>query len=119
MVGSLPLEFVLEKRPQGHGYTVLEVDRENPFYPEGETLKGHEFHYSRPIVVGSRDLVTIFRVHRGRGLDGQRDGLCHKNLLATYSHMHAGGSPLWAEGLFKAALRRRKEKAEFFDARSK
>jgi len=47
MVGFLPIAFGMEKRPQGHGYTLLNVERENPFFPVGTGLKGHEFHYSR------------------------------------------------------------------------
>jgi cobyrinic acid a,c-diamide synthase len=44
MVGLFPYEFIMGKRPQGHGYTILEVARDNPFFPAGTVLKGHEFH---------------------------------------------------------------------------
>lgn len=104
MVGVLPLKFVLEKKPQGHGYTILEVVRENPFYPVGEVLRGHEFHYSRALITSSEELTSVFRVRRGHGLDGQRDGLCKKNLLATYTHIHAAGNPLWSKNFFDAVV---------------
>lgn len=104
MVGAIPLTFVLEKKPQGHGYTILEVVGQNPYYPLGEILRGHEFHYSRPIIDESKKTTLVFKVQRGRGLDGQRDGLCHKNLLATYTHLHAAGNPLWGKRFFKRAL---------------
>lgn len=108
MVGALPLTFALEHKPQGHGYTILEVDESNPFYPVGEVLRGHEFHYSRPLQYGPlTDIQTIFRIRRGRGIDGRRDGLLKKNLLATYSHLHAGGTSLWGEGFLGAAYRMR------------
>ncbi|MBN2124713.1 MAG: hydrogenobyrinic acid a,c-diamide synthase (glutamine-hydrolyzing) [Deltaproteobacteria bacterium] len=110
MVDVLPLSFLLEKRPQGHGYTVMEVDRANPYFPVGKTLRGHEFHYSRPVAVRAEELVSVFRVVRGRGLDGKRDGLCKKNLLATYTHLHGAGTPGWAEALFRAALGFRESK---------
>ncbi|MDP6179872.1 MAG: hydrogenobyrinic acid a,c-diamide synthase (glutamine-hydrolyzing) [Desulfatiglandales bacterium] len=104
MVGALPLKFVLEKKPQGHGYTILEVNRENPYYPVGEVLRGHEFHYSRPLASRPEEINTVFKVRRGIGLDGQRDGLCKKNLLATYTHLHAAGNPLWGKSFFKAVI---------------
>lgn len=104
MVGAVPVQFVLQKRPQGHGYTVLEVDRANPYYPVGKTLKGHEFHYSKAVLTGKEDVYFVFRVRRGNGIDGTRDGICKKNLLATYSHVHAAGEHLWAKGLLRAAL---------------
>ncbi len=40
MVGALPFTVLLEKKPQGHGYTVLEVDRPNPYFPTGTKLTG-------------------------------------------------------------------------------
>lgn len=110
MVGALPFDLVLEKKPQGHGYTILEVTGQNPYFPVHETLKGHEFHYSRPVLTGSEEIRPVFKVLRGRGMDGERDGLCKKNLLATYTHLHAAGNRLWAKSLFKAASRFRKVK---------
>jgi cobyrinic acid a,c-diamide synthase len=104
MVGSIPVEFILQKKPQGHGYTVLEVDGPNPYYPVGQTLKGHEFHYSKAVAAKGKDLSFAFKVRRGHGVDGMRDGICVKNLLATYTHVHAAGNPRWAEGLFRAAV---------------
>jgi cobyrinic acid a,c-diamide synthase len=104
MAGALPLKFVLEKKPQGHGYTILEVKRPNPFYPVGEILKGHEFHYSKPLIREPEEIDAAFQVKRGRGLDGQRDGLFKKNLLATYTHVHAAGNSLWSKSFYNKAL---------------
>ncbi len=103
MVGALPIRFVLQKRPQGHGYTILEVDNPNPYYEVGETVKGHEFHYSRALLPPGEDVSFVFDVKRGHGVDGRRDGILKKNLLATYTHIHAAGNPLWAKRLLKAA----------------
>ncbi len=114
MVGVLPLHCVMEEKPQGHGYTMLEVLGNNPYYPIGETLKGHEFHYSRPIIGRAEEFDPIFKVLRGRGIDGDRDGLCKKNLLATYTHVHAAGNDMWGKGLIRAALERQKGKETHF-----
>jgi cobyrinic acid a,c-diamide synthase len=116
MVGALPLKFLLEKKPQGHGYTILEVTSQNPYYQVGEALKGHEFHYSRPLISHPEAIKSVFKVCRGYGLDGERDGLCKKNLLATYTHLHSGGYPLWGERFFKFALHlKNNKKSKFFD----
>ncbi|MFH1935386.1 MAG: cobyrinate a,c-diamide synthase [Pseudomonadota bacterium] len=103
MVGAIPVEFVLKKRPQGHGYTVLEVNESNPYYPVGEILKGHEFHYSKSVLTGDENMDFVFKVRRGHGVDGERDGICIKNVLATFTHIHAAGNPRWAKGLFEVA----------------
>ena len=103
MVGFLPITFGMEKRPQGHGYTVLDVERENPFFPVGTGLKGHEFHYSRILSRKEGEGHLAFRVKRGIGIDGKRDGLCRKNVLASFTHLHALGTPQWAGGLVEKA----------------
>jgi len=104
MVGSLPVEFVLQKRPQGHGYTVLEVTEPNPFYDVGNRLRGHEFHYSRPVFTQKGHVKFAFSVLRGHGINGSTDGICYQNTLATYTHVHAAGNPGWASRLLQAAL---------------
>jgi len=104
MVGALPLSLILDKKPQGHGYTILEVADQNPYYPVGEVLKGHEFHYSKAVLHPSDDTRTVFKILRGEGIDGQKDGLCRKNLLATYTHIHAGGNLDWARRLMNVAV---------------
>jgi cobyrinic acid a,c-diamide synthase len=114
MVGALPLKCVMEKKPQGHGYTIIEVTEQNPYYPVGETLKGHEFHYSKPLIDEREKIRSVFRVHRGRGLDGERDGLVKKNLLATYTHLHAAGNTLWGTSLFREALAAKNRKMRNF-----
>lgn len=103
MVGVMPIDFVLEKKPQGHGYTMLEVTAENRFFPKGYIIKGHEFHYSRPIIDKSQQIDTVFDVKRGYGLDGKRDGIIIKNMLATYSHIHARGAETWCKAMVSVA----------------
>ena len=110
MAGIFPVTFCLEKKPQAHGYTILEITGENPFYPAGTVLKGHEFHYSR---VNDREIKDgthfSFLMKRGQGIIDKMDGLCYKNVLATYTHLHALGSPEWADGLVKKAYSYKKE----------
>jgi len=107
MAGAVPATFSMEKRPQGHGYTILEVERKNPFYPVGQVLKGHEFHYSRVLSLEEGRAHFAFRVKRGTGIKEMQDGLCYKNVLATYSHIHALGCEEWADGLMRKAMETR------------
>ena len=111
MVGALPVSFGMEKRPQGHGYTVLEVAKDNPFFPVGTILNGHEFHYCRVLSCGAGEDRMAFRMKRGTGMDGGHDGLTGNNVLAGFTHLHALGTPLWAPALIGAA-RRYKERRD-------
>jgi cobyrinic acid a,c-diamide synthase len=149
MVGVVPAEVEISKRPQGHGYVELETAVDNPWFPSGLVLRGHEFHHSRlitagpPLATAYTDLPSggrpslrpgtpggseeappasgypgvlevrrgerrsdnegihakanwCYRVRRGHGVDGQVDGFFYKNLLASYTHLHALGVPQWA-----------------------
>jgi cobyrinic acid a,c-diamide synthase len=103
MTGILPVSFSLDKKPQAHGYTIVEVERKNPYFPLKTELKGHEFHYSKVINIKEGQTYMAFNVKRGRGIVNNKDGLCYKNVLATYTHLHALGSVEWVEGLIGCA----------------
>lgn len=98
MVGALPCEVEMTATPQGHGYVLAECSHENPFFPIGARLRGHEFHNSR-LVNLPQDWPLALRLERGAGIAGQRDGLVYRNVFASYCHLHAGGAPGWAESL--------------------
>lgn len=103
MAGALPVSFSLEKKPQGHGYTTLVADTENPFFPVGTKITGHEFHYCRVLSEKDEQSRTAFHVLKGTGIDGRREGLCQNNILAGFTHLHALGTPEWAVALIDKA----------------
>jgi len=105
MAGALPVAFSFQSKPQGHGYAVLETVAQNPFFAVGEHLRGHEFHYTYMQSFARPELNFAFRVLRGHGFDGHNDGLCYRNVLASYTHVHALGAASWAPCLVRAAER--------------
>lgn len=110
MSGCLPLDVVMSDRPQGHGYEVVEVTRDNPFFPLGSQIRGHEFHHSRVENIDEEAVSFAFRVTRGWGVDGIRDGAVYKNVLACYSHLHALAVPGWADAMVGRAREYRKKR---------
>jgi cobyrinic acid a,c-diamide synthase len=104
MAGVLPVVFGFSKKPQGHGYTVVSVEHENPYYKIGSEIKGHEFHYSKVIKWRGTDKDLAFGMKRGSGFLNKRDGVCYKNVLATYTHIHALGTTSWAGALVRNAM---------------
>ena len=112
MVGALPVVFGFSKRPQGHGYSIFQVVRSNPFFTIGTQVRGHEFHYSHVLEWSGKKDQLAFQMVRGGGLDGTMDGLCYKNTLATYTHLHALGTPSWAKAMVKAARAYRERNAD-------
>jgi len=113
MVGKIPGEVEISNRPQGHGYMELEVAADNHWFAQGTVLRGHEFHHSRFIAAehhsSNEDALQkanwCYKVVRGHGIDGRVDGFAYKNLLVSYAHLHALGTPGWAPAF--AALARK------------
>jgi cobyrinic acid a,c-diamide synthase len=105
MAGIFPLDFEVSHSPSAHGYTVVEVVNDNPFYPIGTIIKGHELHYSYVVNNVIDNLKFAFKMKRGKGLKNGMDGVIYKNVFATYTHVHALGTPLWADGLINTKFR--------------
>jgi cobyrinic acid a,c-diamide synthase len=113
MVGALPADIVMHARPVGRGYVHLRETGHGPWpgpQPGAATpIRAHEFHYSsvENLAPGTR---FAYAVERGHGIDGQHDGIVHKNLLASYAHLRdVAGSPWVAR--FVALIRRCKHDA--------
>ena len=104
MAGVLPVVFGFSKKPQGHGYTEVSVEHENAYYKIGSEIKGHEFHYSKVLEWRGADKDLAFGMKRGSGFLNKRDGVCYKNVLATYTHIHALGTTSWAGALVRNAM---------------
>jgi cobyrinic acid a,c-diamide synthase len=110
MAGILPIVFGFSKKPRAHGYTVLTVEENNPYYKAGTEIRGHEFHYSSVLNWGGEEKDLVFRLKRGAGLVNNRDGIVFKNVLATYTHIHASGNSFWAKAMIRNALSYQVEK---------
>jgi len=100
MVGSIPADIEIREKPKGHGYVVLKGK-------DGRLIKGHEFHYSEVVNLGNVDFA--YQVLRGQGIDGIHDGIVHKNILASYTHIHSLSTPKWAEELVSSVKKGRWE----------
>jgi cobyrinic acid a,c-diamide synthase len=103
MAGVLPVVFGFSRKPQGHGYTVVRVDGANPYFEPGTRLRGHEFHYSKVLEWEGGEKDLAFFMERGAGLVGGRDGAVYKNVLATYTHIHALGAVEWGAAMCRNA----------------
>ena len=110
LAGVFPITFGISKKPQAHGYSIFSADKNNPFYPEGTTVKGHEFRYSTILDWDGRPEDLALKMDRGTGFLEKRDGLVFKNVLALYTHVLASGTGEWAAGIIQAARKYQLEK---------
>ncbi len=100
MVGALPLDIVMQDRPVGKGYVVLTETGRSPWGSivsgSARRIPAHEFHYSR-IENIDPSMKFAYRVERGHGIDGEYDGLIHKNVVANYAHLRSMDPVCWVE----------------------
>ena len=98
MVGAIPADVVMNRRPRGRGYVVLEPTGDAPWAPSAQgPVNAHEFHHSSLQNMDARDWRYAYRVRRGRGIDGERDGIVIGRLLASYGHLRDVEGCRWAE----------------------
>jgi cobyrinic acid a,c-diamide synthase len=100
MVGAIPADTVMHDRPQGRGYVKLRETGRMPWPQDGAAapaaveIRAHEFHYSSLVNIDS-GLEYAYEVVRGTGIDGRRDGIVYRNVLACYTHMRDAGDNHW------------------------
>lgn len=97
MVGAIPADVVMRDRAVGRGYVALQETDAFP-WPGGpvDSVRGHEFHHSALENVAP-GLRYAYRVKRGHGIDGTRDGIVHRNVLASYAHLRSVGGNRWPQ----------------------
>jgi len=97
MVGALPVDVVMQQRPVGRGYVHLQETDDSPWPGRRDAIiRAHEFHHSRLVDIDPA-LRYAYRVSRGHGINGARDGIVHHNVLASYAHLRCTGGHNWAE----------------------
>ena len=96
MVGAIPADARMHARPQGRGLVVLEETRDAPWSVRTGPFPAHEFHYA-----ALEDLAPEahfgYRVRRGAGIDGLRDGVVIGSLMASFSHLRNTLAHPWVE----------------------
>ena len=98
MVGALPCDVVMHDRPVGRGYVELAETPACPWpvlHDSPATLRAHEFHYSSVVNLPAA-VEFAYDVRRGHGVDGRRDGIVHRNVVASYAHRRSVGGDDWA-----------------------
>jgi cobyrinic acid a,c-diamide synthase len=100
MAGFLPLKTIMGGR-YFLGYAVARSLRRTPATGAGDRLVGHHFHYSR--VEPLEELSYVYRMERGSGVAGRRDGILLEEALATYLHLHPLSYPPLVENLLRSA----------------
>jgi cobyrinic acid a,c-diamide synthase len=105
MVGAIPGDVHMHDRPVGRGYVRLKETGNGPWQEKPvDDIAAHEFHYSTLDNLPD-DLIYAYEVKRGHGVDGKRDGIVHKNLLASYTHLRSTRNFSWVKRFLSLVAR--------------
>jgi len=97
MVGALPFDSFMTEAPVGRGYVQLSETGCSPWQGASpDVVPAHEFHYARSELFAEPDGFA-YRVKRGYGFDGERDGVIYRNTVASYAHLRNTSAYPWAE----------------------
>jgi cobyrinic acid a,c-diamide synthase len=103
MAGVLPVSTSMQPRLTALGYVTLRATTDTLLLRNGESVRGHEFHFSTVTVDGPVEFGLVS--DGGRGIVDGRDGLCTPSLLASYTHLHFASYPAMAERFVEACKR--------------
>ena len=102
MIGVIPGDCQMHQRPQGRGFTKLQVTKDHPWPDLADSWNessapAHEFHYAS-IDNLPKDSQFAYKVKRGHGMDGNHDGIVIGNMLANFCHLRNTRQNPWAAG---------------------
>jgi cobyrinic acid a,c-diamide synthase len=111
MVGIIPADSVMGERPQGRGLVRAEETADFPWPGDRAeaTAPAHEFHYARLENVAP-GLRYAWRLKRGYGVDGERDGIVIGNLFASFTHLRDTSRYRWTDRFVSFVRARKNQK---------
>ena len=114
MVGAIPADTVMHAKPKGRGYVKIEETENHP-WPAADSsetnqeIAAHEFHYSS--LENVNGVKFAYHVRRGTGIDGDHDGIVHKNVLGCYAHLRDVDQNHWVRRFLQFVQQQRSETA--------
>ncbi|MFH1486081.1 MAG: cobyrinate a,c-diamide synthase [Chloroflexota bacterium] len=84
MVGVVPFSSRLDNRRLSLGYRTVRALSHGPLLRLGETVRGHEFHWS--VLESGAERMNAYEIVGGH----RREGFHVNNVLASYVHLHMG-----------------------------
>jgi len=105
MVGLLPGDVEMTGHLQSFGYKQVETCADTFLFSKGQTLRSHEFHYSR-WNCSRGDFESPYRI------SGKPEGFWRYPVLASYQHLHFGACPDLAKNFVRSVEAKKTGNAE-------
>lgn len=92
MAGVIPSDVRMQAKRAALGYREATALRDCLLLEAGETIRGHEFHYS--VMTYDESSAPYPYAYQTKGMRGlQNEGYAKGNLLAAYTHIHLASFP--------------------------
>jgi cobyrinic acid a,c-diamide synthase len=104
MTGCLPFATRMLDRLKALGYREIVQARATVLGPAGQTMRGHEFHYSS-IPDDAVPETGAYRLTDRAGVDKSVEGFVCNQTLGSYVHVHFGSCPQAADHFVGACER--------------
>ncbi len=99
MVGALPCRTRIDNHRLSLGYRTVEALRNGPLMRQGETARGHEFHWS--VLDEQSEGQNAYAVLEKAG---RAEGYCRNSVMASYIHLHFGSLKTLAPRFVRSCL---------------
>jgi cobyrinic acid a,c-diamide synthase len=98
MTGVIPLSSSMHDQRLTLGYRTVTARCRTPLMRAGQTVRGHEFHWSGLTNEPSTDVAAYDVAEQ----QGRAEGYAAGNVLASYMHLHFGADPALAPAFVSA-----------------
>lgn len=99
MAGLVPLSSTMQGQRLSLGYREARLLHDSPFLPAGETVRGHEFHWSELSEMPPRSKAAYLFTEQGDRPEGYAEG----SVFASYLHVHLASDPRLAPNFVATA----------------
>jgi cobyrinic acid a,c-diamide synthase len=109
MAGCFPFSAQMQPRLKALGYREITLTKDTLIGPAGQTMRGHEFHYSE-IKSTEPGMDTVYRLTDRVGVDKPPSGYYTHHTLGSYVHLHFGSQPQIARSFVQTCRTYRDER---------
>ncbi|TCW41430.1 cobyrinic acid a,c-diamide synthase [Laceyella sacchari] len=109
MVGFIPGRVRMQHRLSALGYREVRATDDNLLFAKGESVRGHEFHYSslEPEAGSTWPFAYTSEGRRGE----MKEGYAQANVLAGYTHLHFVSNPRIAARFLQQCTKARQQRS--------
>ena len=100
MTGMFDARVEMTSKLQALGYVEAKVIGDCVLSPKGGAARGHVFHYSH--ISETSETEFAYDLDKQKGISKNLDGFIRGNSLASYTHLHFGSCPGFADNFVRA-----------------